>query len=1369
MCGIAGIFHYADPNHPIDRELLGRMTRILAHRGPDAEAFFVKDNVGFGHRRLEIVDLTPTGAQPMSNDDGSCWITYNGELYNHLEFRPRLAARGSRFRGHSDTETLLHLMEQDGPESLADTAGIFAFAFWDGRNKTLTLARDPLGVKQIYFHDNGRRIAFASEIKALLEDPDVPRDPDPEAINQYLHFHTALFDRTFFRGIRQLRAGEYMRVSRYGANLTCYWAVNDFDKVSGSESEVIDDLRHQLSDIVGQQLMSDVPVGSFFSGGIDSSAIAAFASDTGRKPVCFGVHFSGQGVTDERPYQEAAAEALGLDLRLITMDGTSFPDDFSRLMYHQDEPVIGAAMFPMSRVSQLASSEVKVCLGGQAADEIFGGYARYALGRPAQVIRSWYSGRRASARNVSTRDSSARRSGVEARFGSNLAPQFAEGGTLYRLARNARHLINWESGYFEHFAKVPERSWMEIFSGPEFCSRARCQQLFHEAVGRSPASEPMDKIMHWDLQTYLTGLFHQDDRMSMANSLESRVPFADPRLVRFAFKVDPNLRFRGGASKWILRKAVSTMLPSLVLGRRKVGFDTPAALWIGQHDGFVRDTLLSTRSLERGFWSKRGLESLLASGQFDILWKVLCIELWASIFLDGSPMLSSTTSGVREGNEQTKLPFHLKVRYLSREASELGVQGTLARVAWEIKTRGGFTKLAVGNETAGASAAGFLTGRYSRLPFTDPNAVAGVMRHLIPPRDADRLAWLASEATRGRILCFGRWMADFGNPIDWHRDPTNEHRWPADSHWARAVRGGHGRTDVKFTWEAGRFPQTYFLARAAALDHLAAPDFATAFSSQAVSFIERNPPGHGLHWSSGQEIALRHLAWLFGIHVFSAFGLVSDSLRMAVGRSLAASGAHIARHIEYARDSVYNNHLLSEALGLYVAGSLLPGVEPERWRAQGLKLLSEGADRQVYSDGASIQDSHNYHRVAMQVYLWATAFARANAEKAPLSWIAAMERSLDFLLAHQNDTDGRLPNYGSNDGSNPLILTTTDFSDFRPVLQALSVASRGERIYTLGPWDEMAAWLFGPEALELPRRILKKTSVSFAASGYHVLRATGTDSFCAFRCGSILDRFSQIDMLHLDVWWRGQNVLTDAGSYLYNGPAAWHNHFLRTGSHNTVQIDGSEQMPHVRQFKTLYRTQAKLTHFEDTAEWAICEGEHYGYLSEDKCIHRRSVLFLKDHDVWVIADTISGEGSHRARLHWLAGNHPHDFDSKSARLRLDTPVGQFSVTVLDRTGTPSRTVDVASGVEQPPRGWLSRYYGEKVPVPSLAATEIGPLPITFVTLACSGSPEVDVAGGDWTIVVNEKTLRFRLDAGSRRASSFANIAIAGRPIPELQR
>lgn len=389
MCGISGIFNYADPSRPVDRALLERMTRTLAHRGPDAEGFFVDGPIGLGHRRLSIVDLSPAGAQPMPDETGQCQLVYNGEFYNHAESRSRLAAHHA-FRGHSDTETLLYLLRDEGPGALASTAAIFGLAFWDGRRRALTLARDPLGVKQVYYYDDGARVLFASGIKALLACPEVPRELDAEGLNQYLHFHTALFERTFFRGVRQLRPGQYLTFTRGGPKATTYWRVEDFDRAAGRPEERVRELQEKIARVVQDQLMADVPVGTFFSGGIDSSAVAAFAKRGGYSPRCFGVHFKDQGVIDEQPFQEAAARALGLELELVTLDGSTFPEDFLKLMYFQDEPVIGAAMLPMYHVSRLASQKVKVCLGGQAADEIFGGYARYALARPAHVLRSWF-------------------------------------------------------------------------------------------------------------------------------------------------------------------------------------------------------------------------------------------------------------------------------------------------------------------------------------------------------------------------------------------------------------------------------------------------------------------------------------------------------------------------------------------------------------------------------------------------------------------------------------------------------------------------------------------------------------------------------------------------------------------------------------------------------------------------------------------------------------------------------------------------------------------------------------------------------------------------------------------------------------------
>lgn len=628
MCGVAGIYYYGDRGRIVDPIALKRMTDTIRHRGPDDEGMYISGPVGLGHRRLSIVDLTETGRQPMATGDGAFHISYNGEFYNHRDFRPRLEARGRRFRGTSDTETLLLLLAEYGPRVLSDLAAIFTFALWDAAEQRLILARDPLGVKQLYYHDDGTRIVFASEIKALFAQPGVPRELNPQGLNDYLHFHTPLFDRTFFRDIRQVRAGEYIEISAAGLRRRIYAETDGFTPRHETPQAAVDELRELLIKVVGEQLMSDVPVGAFFSGGIDSSAIAAFSTRAGKRVKGFGIHFSNSTVIDERPYQEAAAKALDVDLELTTVDGRSFPDDLLKLIWHQDQPLIGPALIPMYYVSRLAARQVKVCLGGQGADEIFGGYARYALVNPARVLSLWFS-----------RPVAGDEGGGTAAVGGNLLKQLADRRNLQRLIRRLHPTEDWQTRYFSNFADVPNAFWKRLFPDPQLVSRAAARAEFIRAIERSPAADPGDRILHWDMQTYLTGLFHQDDRMSMANSLESRVPMADPRLVRFALHTNFSLKLRGGATKWILRQAVSDVLPENVLNRRKVGFDTPAEQWMrATHRDFIHDLLLSQAAKSRGYWDASQVRAILEKEDspywFKLIWKLASIEAWARGFLD---------------------------------------------------------------------------------------------------------------------------------------------------------------------------------------------------------------------------------------------------------------------------------------------------------------------------------------------------------------------------------------------------------------------------------------------------------------------------------------------------------------------------------------------------------------------------------------------------------------------------------------------------------------------------------------------------------------------------------------------------------------
>jgi asparagine synthase (glutamine-hydrolysing) len=691
------------------------------------------------------------------------------------------------------------------------------------------------------------------------------------------------------------------------------------------------------------------------------------------------------------------------------------------------------------------------------------------------------------------------------------------------------------------------------------------------------------------------------------------------------------------------------------------------------------------------------------------------------------------------------------MRDLWQEMRELGPLGTAFRLGWELKVRTGIASrlgsapLAVDpNRSRPQYPALDWT---LRLRFPDPASVASAMSERVSTAATQKLLGEARQAVRGRIVAFGKWIGDYGEPIDWHLNPTNGRRWNPGVHWTRALDAEEEVGDVKLTWEIGRFPHAYAMARAAAYHPDAAEEMAAALFAQLRSFTAENPFGRGIHWSSGQEIAFRLMAWVFAFDVLLSRCEGSAAASAILGDALRAGATHIERHVDYARRAIYNNHVLAEAVALLMVGTLLPDSPPaDGWRRRGWELLSEAADRQFLEDGAYIQESHNYHRVVLQDLLWAWLFARVSGAAPDPSWRTALGRSLDFLLAHQNPLDGRLPNYGANDGSLPSPLSTCDFSDFRPTLQAVSLAARGERIFEPGPWDEEAAWLLGPQALDAPLRPLHRRSVSFPVSGYHMFRGAAAETFAAFRCGSLRDRFSQIDMLQLDLWWRGQNVLVDGGSYLYNGPAVWHAHFLGTASHNTVVVDSRDQMLHRRRFKVLYWTRALLGRFEDSGHWAVAWGEHYGYRRHPGgCRHRRSVLFVKD-DLWVVLDQVFGTGTHHARLHWLAGEFPFEPDEAGGRLDVSTPEGQFGVAIHD-VAAHAIPVSVVAGQEDPPRGWLSRYYGQKVAVASMAAEVTGGCPLVLISVLGAGRPRLELSDGTYMARAGRSAVAFRINDG----------------------
>lgn len=685
-----------------------------------------------------------------------------------------------------------------------------------------------------------------------------------------------------------------------------------------------------------------------------------------------------------------------------------------------------------------------------------------------------------------------------------------------------------------------------------------------------------------------------------------------------------------------------------------------------------------------------------------------------------------------------------RLRNAAQEVWELGLSRTLFRMRWELRNRLPFGSTADDRSPIVVPSG---TAWLERLPLSSPEAVARVMAPLMPAAALDRLRDCAEGAIRGDILCFSRWTASFGNPIDWHRNPLTGLSWDRHARWPAAL-ADRRPGDVKFCWEAARFPQAYHLSRAAAFFPENRDRYGSALWSQIQSFTTDNPVGFGIQWASGQETAFRLLAWLFSARTHLLIGSAAADASGAIATSLAVGANQIEKHIAYVRNAVYNNHLVSEAVALFAAAVLLPdSPRAEIWRALGRGILDEEADRQFYSDGGYIQQSHTYHRVALQVYLWAVLLARADGVAPPPAWIGALDRSLDFLSAQQNPLDGRLPNYGANDGALPSVLSTCEYGDMRPTLQTISLLVRGRRLYDRGPWDEEAAWLLGAEALEAPCEPPVLRSRSFPVSGHHVLRRTGGESFATFRCGTLRDRFSQIDMLNVDIWWRGHNVLADGGSYRYNAAPEWLAHFMRTPSHNTVSIDGRDQMLHYRPFKVIFLTSASLQRFEDNGDHRIAEGEHYGYRRHPGgCVHGRTVLSVKD-ELWIVVDRITGSGAHDARLHWLGGDFPWAALPARNGMRLTTPNGAFVVSLYDGSGAPL-DANVASGVEAPaPRGWLSRYYGERTAVPSLAATQSGPLPAVFVSVLSAGPAAVSCTNRSWSVGTDATRVCFDVTDG----------------------
>ena len=618
MCGIAGFVSIAPL--PGASGILTRMTEVIAHRGPDGSGIFHDDHAYLGHRRLAIVDVA-SGAQPMYNETGSHVIVYNGEVFNHAGIRPALEQAGHRFAtDHSDTEVLLHGFEEWGPEIVLRLRGMFAFTIWDREKRRFFGVRDRLGIKPFYYYWDGKLFAYASEIKALLEHPKISPEVNESVIPEYLAFGFSSGDQTMFKNIKKLMPGHWLTLDVDTAKLEIkqYWDA-PVSKSGPEDFDWIGETRRRLEETVQMRLMADVPLGMFLSGGVDSSCIAAIIRKLTNGPLkTFSVGYSEEKYS-ELSYAATVAKAIGTEHHEVRVSMEDFFNALPKLIWHEDEPIVWPSSVSLYFVSKLASQQVKVVLTGEGADELFGGYERYrwnllnrkALGAYQMLMPGFLR------RNIREQV------GTSSLIGANLR-------------RKLRHTF---VGREETHEALFLDNFYCAFPGAKPEAYANYMEYWNR---RSDDSSLLGRMLYADQKTYLVELLMKQDQMSMATSLESRVPFLDHTFVEFASTVPDHLKIHGAEQKYILKKAVEDLLPHEIVYRKKMGFPTPLRQWLMSPEAKpLFDAIRDRKGFLAQYVDLDQMEPLfnrhLANQEdaTDRIWRLLGLQLWGDMFITG--------------------------------------------------------------------------------------------------------------------------------------------------------------------------------------------------------------------------------------------------------------------------------------------------------------------------------------------------------------------------------------------------------------------------------------------------------------------------------------------------------------------------------------------------------------------------------------------------------------------------------------------------------------------------------------------------------------------------------------------------------------
>lgn len=634
MCGITGIYSFKSRNG-IDQSLLKKMTEVLSYRGPDSEGYYTDSNVGLGHRRLSIIDLSEKGKQPMSNENDDVWIVFNGEIYNFMDLREDLEKKGHKFRSNTDTEVMIHAYEEYGEKCLNKFNGMFAFAIYDAREvngkkqQKLFLARDRVGKKPLFYYRDEEKFVFASELKSIIEDKGIKREIDLEALSLYLSYGYIPAPKSIFKNIQKLLPAHYLVFENGKIKIKKYWDLA-YRETGHPEEYYIKEFLKIFSESVKRRLISDVPLGAFLSGGIDSSAVVAFMSKLGHEPLnTFTIGFEEKGY-DERDYARIVADKFNTNHREMIVKPYNL-NILPKLVWYYNEPYSDSSALPSYFVANMTRKYVTVALNGDGGDESFAGYPKYALDN----LFSYYAHLPSFMRKTLNRS-------------IGLLPEQKTYSGFYHKIKKFNELskMSREKRFAMYTLVNDEETKSSMISEKIKGLNINAEKDLINKVRSSPPKNFLNKMLYTDIKTYLPyDLLVKMDIATMANSLEARSPFLDYNLMEFAASMPPNLKLRGLAKKYLLKKALKNVLPRGILHRRKMGFAVPLDAWFRDDlEGFAYNTLIEGKTFSSEYIRKDKVKRIIeihkskTKDYKPVIWNLLWLEMWGRMYIRGEKL-----------------------------------------------------------------------------------------------------------------------------------------------------------------------------------------------------------------------------------------------------------------------------------------------------------------------------------------------------------------------------------------------------------------------------------------------------------------------------------------------------------------------------------------------------------------------------------------------------------------------------------------------------------------------------------------------------------------------------------------------------------